>query len=83
MPQPAGYGTVVQHDDAITHAQDFAQLGRHHDDGFSLVGQRADQFVDFRFCTDVNTTRRFIENKNVGLAEQGLAQHDFLLIAPA
>jgi hypothetical protein len=73
---------ALAHDDyAIAHAQDFRQLGGDHHDRLALIGQAAQQLVDFGLRADVDAAGRLVEEQNIAVARQPLGDDDLLLIA--
>ena len=73
--------SLPRNEDAVREAEDLRQIGGYDDDGEAVVSERADQLVDFRDGADVDAARRLVENNQLGILNQGLGDHHFLLIA--
>jgi hypothetical protein len=72
----------VHYKHAIGETQHFQEVARYHHDGQALLaGQGDDQTVNLGARTDVNTSRRLVDNEDPRLGSQPFGDHDFLLVA--
>ena len=75
------YDLSLVHDvDPVTHADDFGELGRDHDDRLAGLCKIVDDAVDLILGTYVDTSRRFVEDKDIRVGEHPLCKEDLLLV---
>ena len=79
--QLAGDAALAHHDDAMAHAQDLGQFRRDHDDRLALLRQIVQQAVDLALRAHVNAAGRLVEDQDVGVDRQPLADDHLLLVA--
>src|SRR5262249_13851102 len=73
---------ALAHDeDAITHAEHFRQLARYHQYGEPLRRQLPHQAMDLRLGADIDAARWLVQDEELRLVGEPLAQHDLLLVA--
>ena len=77
----AGDAPLAHRVDPVADPEQFGQLGGDDDDGFAGVGERVDDLVDLVLRADVDAAGRLVEDENVRLGEQPLAEDDLLLVA--
>src|SRR5450631_2945792 len=75
------YAAAMHHDDAVRDAEALADFGRRVNDGESAARAFGEQLEDFGLRTDVDTATGLIEQNNLRIRHQHLADHDFLLVA--
>src|SRR3954465_9095386 len=61
----------------VTHGDNFRKFGTDHQYSRTLGDKTLEQTEDFRFRSDIDATRRFIENKKTGLCIQPFPNDDF------
>ena len=71
----------AQHQNAVTHGQNFRQFRGSHDDAGSLFHQFSHQGINFGFGAHINTVGGFIQQQHMRFGEQAFCQGHFLLIA--
>src|SRR4051794_18514285 len=74
-------GAAVEGDDAVGDSQELLELVGDQDDGHAPAGERADDLVDLRFGTHVHALGGVVEDEDVGLRGQPLAEDNLLLVA--
>src|SRR4051812_13709775 len=77
----AGKLTFVQHEHSVGEAENFFQIARCEQDRYAVSSQLVDELINLLLCAHINSTRRLIEQKNLGRKGQPLSKDDFLLIA--
>ena len=65
----------------VAHAQDFGQLGRNHDNRLALLRQVVEQVVNLAFRAHIDAAGRLVEDQDVGIGGQPLADDHLLLVA--
>src|SRR6266550_5679985 len=71
-----------QHDDAIAEADQFRHFAGGDENADALRGEFANAGVDFALRTDIDASRRLVEQKQPRLAEDFLGERDLLLVSP-
>ena len=72
----------LAHDEhAVAHAEHFRQFARDHQDGDARAGELAHQAVDLGLGADVDAARRLVEDEELRIVGEPLAEHDLLLVA--
>ena len=66
---------------AVGQVDDFLHFGRNKNYAYPLLCQINNDVVNLPFCTDIDTSGRFIEDEHFGIHQQPLAQDQLLLIA--
>ena len=59
----------------------FGQFGADHDDRLALRGQAIDEQINLMFGSDIDASRRFIEDDHFTTPLQPLCENDLLLVA--
>ena len=75
------FDAVRQYDDAVGNRFDLFQLGGDDDDGKPFVGVVVDDLEDLRLRTDIDASARLIEQQDLRLRQETLADDDLLLVA--
>src|ERR1700722_10336633 len=82
MTEFAANTAFVQHQDAITHANQLGKFARDEQDRFPRVGELIDDLVDFQLRSDIDSSSRFIEKNHERLGHERLTHDNLLLVTP-
>src|SRR5258706_1575055 len=72
---------ACHHCDGVADLEQLRQIRADHHDPLSLGGQPADLAVDVALAADINTTRRLVEEQDVGILMHQPRERDLLLVA--
>ena len=81
--QAAHDPAAIHHQDAVTNARKFHEIGGQDQDRGAPCRKFAEQPVDFHLCRDIDGDRRFVEDIDIGFGAQPFCQHHLLLVAAA
>ena len=79
--EDAGDGAFVHDGDAVADAEDFLHVAGDDDDGEALVGEGAEESVDFGFGADVDAAGGFVDDEDFWAEGEPFGEDDFLLVA--
>src|SRR6185369_398885 len=79
--QFAGHAALAHDIGAIAHGNDLGQLGTDHQHGRAVAHQLVEQREDLGLGPDVDAARGFIEQEQLRIGVEPLADHDLLLVA--
>src|SRR4051812_9633625 len=81
-PQRGGDPAATEDDGPVREGYHFGKVGRDEKYRGAVRGERPDAVVQDRFGADVDTSGRFVEDREGTRLTQPLAQRHLLLIAP-
>src|SRR5262245_22108229 len=75
-----GQNTSAHHADGVADAKQLREIRTYEDNRFALSRQFADQPINLRFACDIDSPRRFIQQKDARIVMQEPAHGDLLLV---
>lgn len=74
------YFAAAHYDYAVGHAEDLRHFRRYHDNALALLDKAVHYVVNLDLCADVDTTGRFVKDKDLCIRVDPLADYDLLLV---
>ena len=73
--------TPGEHSDPVCYRREFMEIGGHHQDGATLIGQLCEQTMNFRAGARIDTPGRFVDDEDTRVVHQPACEQGLLLIS--